>query len=121
MKPIKTLLGIVIYEQTVSVADIERTDHSFAVRKCAEYRLGAGVTIENLSSDCVGFKTFLKENGFKAKKAVVGLSARHMISTPLKVPPIDDPQVRHDTIQMNLERKMEVDFSEIVFVVIKSI
>lgn len=115
MKQLKTLLGIVFYEQTISVAEVSFVEGSVTVSKAAEYTLSKTVTIENVSSDAVGFKTFLKENGFKAKEAVVGLSAKHMITTLLKMPPIKDAQVRHDTIKINLERKMEVDFSEVVY------
>lgn len=115
MNPLKNLLGIVIYEQTIAVAEVESVDGSFAVRKCAEYTLPQGITIENLSSESAGFKLFLKEHAFKSKKAVIGLSAKQMISTWLKLPHIEDPQVLHETIQIHLGRKTEVDFSEIVF------
>jgi len=49
------------------------------------------------------------------KKAVVGISARHTLSIHLKIPPIKDVQTRHDTIKLQLERKVEVDFSQVVF------
>lgn len=115
MKPLKTLLGIVLYEQKIGVSEVELVDARITVHKCAEYSLSQGVTIENLSADVAGFKSFLQDNGFRAKKAVVGLSTKHMISTFLEIPKIADPQVRHDTIKINLERKIEVDFSEVVF------
>ncbi len=115
MKPIKTLLGIIFYEQTIGVAEVHRSGTSFTVGRCATYPLAGGVTVENLTTNVNGFKTFLKEKGFKAGKAVVGISANQTISSLLKLPPINDPQVRYSTIRMNLERKMEVDFSEIVF------
>lgn len=115
MNPLKNLLGIVIYEQTIAVTEVESADGSFAVRKYAEYTLPQGITVENLSSASTGFKLFLKEHTFKAKKAIVGLSAKQMISTRLKLPRIEDHQVLHETIQIHLGRKTEVDSSEIVF------
>lgn len=115
MKQLKTLLGIVLYEQTIGVCEVEHKDRSYVVRKSGEYTLPKGVTIDNLASDSVDFKAFLKENGFRSKYAVIGLAAKQMISTQLQLPRIEDPQVRHDTIKINLERKLEIDFSDIVF------
>ena len=115
MKPLKSLLGIVIYEHAIGVADVECADGSYIVRKSAEYALPNGVTIENLNADSVGFHSFLRDKNFKSKKAIIGVSAKHIVSTLLELPRIENPQVRHDTIKIKLERKIQIDFQDIVF------
>ena len=115
MKQFKTLLGIIFYDQTVTVCEVESSRGSYAVRSSAQYTLPKGITLETVSSDAAGFKAFLKDNGFRSHHAIVGLSANHMISTLIELPRIENPQMRHDTIKINLERKLELDFEDIVF------
>ena len=115
MKQIRNSLGIVFYEQTIAVAEVESNGGGCQVRRSAEFKMSDGMTIENLPSQQAKFAAFLKENGFKSRHAIVGISAKQIVSTLLKVPPIQDAQMRRETIQIHLERKLEVEFSDIVF------
>jgi hypothetical protein len=115
MKQIRNSLGIIFYEQTVAVSEVESTGDTCQVRRCAEFEMPDGMTIENIALLQPEFGAFLKENGFKCRKAVVGISAKQIVSTLLKIPPIEDVQTRQATIKLHLERKLEMDFSKIVF------
>lgn len=115
MKQIRNSLGIVFYEQAIAVAEVESGGGQCRVRRSAEFKMPDGVTIETLASQQANFAAFLKDNGFKSRNAVVGVSARQMISTRLKIPPIEDEQTRFETIRIQLERKLELEFSDIVF------
>lgn len=115
MKQIRNSLGIVFYERTIAVAEIIRTGDACQVRRSAEFGIPEGITIEDIASQQSAFEAFLKEQGFKAQKAVVGISAKQIVSTPLKIPPIEDAVTRQETIKIQLERKLEMDFSDIVF------
>lgn len=115
MKQIRNSLGIVFYEQTIAVSEVESTGEMYRVRRCAEFKMPDGTAIENITSQQSEFGAFLKEHGFKSRKAVVGISAKHIASALLKIPPIEDEDTLQKTIKMHLERKLEGDFSDIVF------
>ena len=115
MKQIRNSLGIVFYDKTIAVSEVESAGEGCRVRRCAEFNMPDGTTLENIASQQAQFGAFLKENGFKSRKAVVGISAKQLASTQLKIHPIEDEQIRYQTIKMNLERKLETDFSDIVF------
>jgi hypothetical protein len=115
MKQNRNMLGIVFYEQTIAVSEVEYADQTVNVRRNAEFRLPEGVTLKNVASARAQFGDFLKEQGFKNRKAAVGISSKHILSTPLKVPPIQDVQTRHETIKIHLERKLEMEMSDIMF------
>ncbi len=115
MKQIRNSLGIIFYEQTVAVAEVGTNAGGCRIRRCAEFNMPGGMTIENLPSQQAKFGVFLKENGFKSRHAIVGISAKQIVSTLLKIPPVQDAQTRRETIQIHLERKLELEFSDIVF------
>jgi len=115
MKQIRNSLGIVFYGQTIAVSEVETAGDTCRVRRSAEFTMPDGMTIENIASQQSKFGDFLKENGFKSKKAVVGISAKQIVSTLLKIPPIEDAETRQETIKIHLERKLEADFSDVVF------
>ncbi|MCK5565367.1 MAG: hypothetical protein KAJ07_08980 [Planctomycetes bacterium] len=115
MKQIRNSLGIVFYGQTIAVSEVKSVGNSCQVRCCAEFTMPDGVTIENIASQQAKFGDFLKENGFKSKRAVIGISAKQIVSTSLKIPPIEDADTRQQTIKIQLERELNVDFSDIVF------
>lgn len=115
MKQNRNMLGIVFYEQTIAVSEVENSGGSIHVRRSAQFHLPDGMTLENVASVQTQFGAFLKEQGFKVRKAAVGISAKHILSTLLKVPPIQDAQTRHETIKIHLERKLQMELSEIVF------
>lgn len=115
MKQRQNLLGIVIYEQALAVCQVERSGNEYSVQRSGVYPLPEGITPENLSAASAGFKEFLREKGLKSKNAVVGISAKHILSTCLHIPPIQDAQVRYETLKLNLEKKLEVENTDIVF------
>lgn len=115
MKQIRNSLGIVFYGSTIAVSEVKSIGGSCQVRCCAEFTIPDGMTIENIASQKSEFGDFLKKNGFKSRKAIVGISAKQIISTSLKIPPIKDMDTRQETINIQLEHKLNMDFSDIVF------
>lgn len=115
MKQNRNMLGIVFYEQAIAVAEVENSAGGVRVRRSARFSLPDGVTLENVTSMQNQFGVFLKEHGFKVRKAVVGISAKHLLSTLLKVPPIQDAQTRRQTIQIQLERKLQMELPDVAF------
>lgn len=115
MKQNRKMLGIVFYEQTIAVSEVENSAGSVRMCRNAEFRLPEGVTLENIASTQPQFGAFLKEQGFKGRKVAVGISSRYMLTTLLKIPPIQDAQTRHETIKIHLERKLQMELSDITF------
>jgi hypothetical protein len=109
------MLGIVLYERTIAVCEVEHSNSTFGIRTSACYELPEGQSLETLSSRGAAFKAFLKDHGFKARKAVVGIPVKQMMTTLLKTPLVKNPDLLHETIQLNLERKIEADLSDIAF------
>ena len=115
MKQNRNMLGIVFYEQTIAVTEVENAGGAVHIRRNAEFLLPEGVTLENAASVQAQFGAFLKEQGFGVRKAAVGISSRYVLSTLLKVPPIQDVQTRHETVKIQLERKLQMEPSDITF------
>ncbi len=115
MKQNRNMLGIVFYGQTIAVNQVVSAGDTFRICHSAEFKMPEAVTIENIASVRSQFETFLRENDFKAKKAVVGISAKNIMSALLNIPPIQDAESRYETVKIHLEHKLEVDLSEIVF------
>lgn len=115
MKKHQNILGISVNTRSIEVCQVERNGSTFNISNCASYQLSEGVTPDNIAADSTQFRTFLKANGFKSRKAVVGIPARHILSTSLNIPMIKDTQLLHETVKIQLERKVEVDIGELVF------
>ena len=115
MKQIRNSLGIVFYKQTIAVSEVKIVDNSCQVQHCAEYKIPDGITMEDIALQQSGFGAFLKENGFKSRKAIVGISAKQIVSTLLKIPPIEDADTRQNTIKIHLGHKLQAEFSDMVF------
>lgn len=115
MKQNRNMLGIVFYEQAIAVAEVENAAGAARVRRTAQFQLPDGVTLENIASVQTQFGAFLKEYGFKTRKAAVGISAKQVLPTLLKVPPIQDVQTQRETIQIHLERKLQMELPDVAF------
>ncbi len=115
MKQNRTMLGIVLYERNIAVCEAHLSGEEIRIRTSACYTMPEGQSADTLSSQSAAFKTFLKEHGFKAGKAVVGIPVKQMMTTLVKTPPVKNPDLLHQTIQLNLERKIEADLSDIAF------
>ncbi len=115
MKQNRNMLGIVFYEQTIAVCQVESSGDSCRLCRSAEFMMPEGVTVEKAASVQPHFAAFLKEHGFRGKRAVVGISAKHIMSTLLTIPPMPDREMLYETIKIHLEHKLEMDFSDILF------
>ena len=115
MKTKHNILGIVVHGHRIEVSEVERSEGTAKVLKSAAYVLSDGCGLDNLSKDAVGFKSFLKENAFKSRQAVIGLPIIQVFSTIVELPQINDEQLKHDTIGMYLDNKTELNISEVIF------
>ncbi len=115
MKQTRTILGIVPYERTIAVCEVENSPNGSRIQTSACFTLPEGQSAEALSLQAAAFKAFLKNHGFKAKKAVVGIPVKQVMTAPVKMPPVKNANLIHETIKLNLERKIEAGLSEIAF------
>ena len=59
MKQNRNMLGIVFYEQTIAVTEVENAGGAVHIRRNAEFLLPEGVTLENAASVQAQFGAFL--------------------------------------------------------------
>ena len=115
MKQIKNSLGIVIHGRTIVVAEAGSDGTGLPCRRTAEFRLPDGAALDSLAAHQAAFAAFLKEHGFRSRKAVVGIAARQVVSAPVKIPPIADVQLRQQTVAMALQRSLKAEFNDVVY------
>src|SRR4030042_5001120 len=87
---VKSILGIVINDSTIAVSEIEQTGKGCETSRCGEFSLPEEFSLEELAAHASDFKAFLKNKRFKSRKAVIGLSAKHLLTTDLEVPSSSD-------------------------------
>ena len=110
---VKSILGIVINDSTIAVSEIEQTGKGFETIRCGEFSLPEEFSLEELAAHASDFKAFLKNKRFKSRKAVIGLSAKHLLTTDLEVPSSPDVLTQISSIKLNLERKIQFELSEL--------
>ena len=115
MKKKRKILGMVIYPKAIAVSQLECSGDSMRICGCAQYPLPEGITFENLATTGNDFKTFLRANHFNAPKAVVGIPAKQIMTTVVKISDINDNDLRYGAIQLSLERQLNIDISELAF------
>lgn len=111
----KNTLGLVITEDKIAAAQVEFSAGSCRVMRCGEFEFDGKTSPDNLPRYSDKFREFLKDNGFKAYKAVVGIPAKYLLITSVDVPPVKNPEQRNEIVKIGLERKSKFELSEIAF------
>lgn len=115
MKSLKTTLGILFYKNRIAVSQCCQKVHA-QQPKTAEFILPADqADLHDMTGQAERFKLFLKENGFHAKKAVIGLDAGRVFTTTLNLQAARDEALNDEIIRIQLERKTQLDMNETAF------
>lgn len=107
------ILGIIISDNVVAVSEIEKSDDGVKVLREAKFVVAQDKGLEGLVSRSLEFKDFIREHGFKAHKAVVGISAKYLLTTQFEIGSFTDVSSKTSSVRMNLERSMNFEMSEV--------
>ena len=106
MKKYKKIIGITVTGKTLALAEVRCGANEHVVLAKASFPLSYGVNAENLSS-------FLKENRFTAKNAVISLSSRDALTTHFSVPSNMDRQALGPIVRLKLESELDLPIDDI--------
>jgi hypothetical protein len=115
MRSANSVLGLLITDSMIAVAEIECTNGTYHLMRFADYFSPAGNGLESFAPCVADFKIFLKTNGFKSKRAVVGIQARYLLTAIVDLPAVKNESMINDMVKIGLEKKLKIDLSEIAF------
>ena len=110
----RRMLGVSLGERALAVAEVAWNGGGPRIVKAAEYRYPAGVTLADGTALGGALKHFLRDAGFAARQAVVGLPARWLISRAHVVPPADAETVS-SMLRLRGEAESAAELGEMVF------
>ncbi|MCK4998232.1 MAG: PilN domain-containing protein [Anaerohalosphaera sp.] len=99
------ILGILWSDEKIVVSQLERSGRTFRLTKSGQFLLADKCKPENFSKDPSGFLEFMRDNGFKCDRAVVGLSGKHAVGTAMQMPPLKDMSMLPGILRFNLEKQ----------------
>jgi hypothetical protein len=104
----QSFLGIAVGERAMTVAEIAATrGGEWEVRRAAEY-----VPAAEEAASGAAFGRFLREYGFAARLAVVGVPARWIVSREREMPP-SSPQQTAEVLRLQAERVFSAELGEL--------
>jgi len=83
------LLGIAVGEHALLVAEVNLSQTSGPTAKVAEFTYPADISIEDGNALGKALAHFLQWHGFSARRVVIGVPAKWLISRPYQMPPAD--------------------------------
>jgi hypothetical protein len=107
-------LGVAISEQGILVAEVANAGGRREVRRYAEFPFTEGQSAAQLAAAGKAFGTFLKQQGFHAREAVIGLPARWVVIKPKDLPPAD-PETASTLLRVQAEGEFSADLKEMVY------
>ena len=108
------VLGIAIGEHSLMAAEVSTTGERAATRQLAELVYPEGVTTSTPATLGKALSHFLKEHGFTAKSAVIGIPARWLVVKPKEVPPADESTLA-DLLRLQAEGEFSSELKDLVY------
>lgn len=108
------VLGIAIGEKSLVVAEAVRAGETPRITLAATFSFPQGSSLDNSAALGAALATFLKDKGFTARQAVVGVPARWVLSKAKEVPPAD-PSVIADALRLQVEGEFSQELRDLSF------
>ena len=110
----RRVLGLVIGDRSIEVAELHRGGGGRGVVSAVgEFELDGPLTASSAAEIGRALGTWLRERGFKARRAVIGLSARSLVCRMVKVPGAADVASVPALVRMQTERLFTQDSREL--------
>jgi Tfp pilus assembly protein PilN len=108
------LLGISLGDRTIACAEVSVAGGRRVARRLATFALPQGMSLEKPEALGEAFAAFLRERGFGASRAVVGLPAKWLIAMERDIPPAGPDEAR-DMLRLQAERLAVSESGELTF------
>jgi len=108
----RKILGIALEDGAALVAEVSVSNGHSRLLRAAEYRFPDGASLADPVSIGRGMRPWLRENGFSAKRAVVGIPAKWVLSREETVPPADAPTAA-GILRTQVERHFSLDLCDL--------
>lgn len=108
------LVGLALSDRSLTAAEVASGDGELHVLRAATFSFPQGTGLE--SAEALGglLGEFLKQHGFTARSAIVGIPARWVLSKTKEVPPADDATVA-ESLRLQAEGEFSADLKELTF------
>ncbi len=108
------ILGLAIDDAGVVATELRIQAGRPEVRRTGEFLWEQELTAENAKALGQRLHHFLREQGFSAKRAVVGLAAKWVLTKEVEAPPAN-PEVLAGMLSIQAERAFSLDADELIF------
>jgi hypothetical protein len=108
------ILGLAIDDAGVVATELRIQAGRPEIRRTGEFLWEQELTAENAKSLGQRLHHFLREQGFSAKRAVVGLAAKWVLTKEVEAPPAN-PEVLAGMLSIQAERAFSLDADELIF------
>lgn len=110
----RDILGLAVDDCGVVAAELQVRQGRTEVRRAGEFSWGQGFTPDNARAMGLQLRQFLREQGFSARRAVVGLPAKWILTKEMVVPPAG-PDTLTGLLSIQAERAFSLNSAEMVF------
>jgi hypothetical protein len=110
----RSVLGVALGERVALIAEARVSGGTKVVTRAGEFRYPAGMTLENGEALGAALAAHLRERGFSARAAVLGVPAKWLVSKVHVVPPAD-AETAATVMRMHAEAEGAPELGEIVF------
>ncbi len=108
------ILGLAIDDSGVVATELSLRSGRPAIRSAGEFRWGRGLAPDTAGDLGQALRQFLRDHGFSAKRAVVGLAAKWVLAREITAPPAS-PDALADMLTIQAERAFSINADELIF------
>jgi len=110
----RRVLGLAWEGSRVVVAQASVSNGCLAIERAREISLG-GLTLEDPKALGAALRKALREAGFSARSAVVGIPARDLLALEVPSPPAGEADAIRAAIEKELEQRLAVELKDLVY------
>jgi len=114
MTKARNILGLAFEEHSILAAEVHMRGDRPGIQVVGEFVLSDDFSAAGATEQGQRLRQFLKENGFSAKTAVVGLPAKWLVAKELTVPPTNAAALS-GIMNLQAERAFSLDPKDLVF------
>jgi Tfp pilus assembly protein PilN len=110
----KKVLGLAVGERSLLAAEVVGAGEQPQVTAVGELMYPEGVSVTSTEELAKLLSAFLREHGFTARQAVIGLPAKWLVVRPKEVPPADAQTVT-EMLRLSAESEFPTDIKDLVY------
>lgn len=107
-------LGLALGDRSITCTELTVSGDRRTARRMAVFSIPEGQSLEQAGPVGQALALFLRQHGFRASRAVVGVPARWLLTSEREVPPTGPEELR-SILRLHAERASVAESGEIVF------